>query len=143
MLIQQASNVTQAHQPVRLTGDSAPEAVLAGSSNVPIPPSVVTAPPPEIKAAQLPSDAQLKSAVESANRAIKQTNNNLEFSVDTESNKIVVKLMDSDTGAVIKQFPSEEMLALSKAIGQMQEQFQQAGLTKPQNAQGLLLKQQA
>jgi len=57
----------------------------------------------------------------------------------------VVKLVDSETGDVIRQFPSDEMLAISKAIGQMQEQLQQATLTKgqAQSAQGLLVKQQA
>jgi len=57
----------------------------------------------------------------------------------------VVKLVDSETGDVIRQFPSDEMLAISKAIGQMQEQLQQATLNKgqAQSAQGLLVKQQA
>ncbi len=76
-----------------------------------------------------PSVAELKNAVETLNKAMQQSNQNLEFSVDTETDKVVVKMVDTSTGQLIRQFPSEEALAISRGI----EQFQQ----------GLLLKQKA
>lgn len=76
-----------------------------------------------------PSMEQLKNVVESINKVLKQANRNLEFSVDKDTSKQVVKLVDSETGDVIRQFPTDEMLAISRAIDQAQE--------------GLLLKQEA
>ncbi len=71
----------------------------------------------------------LNKAVATLNKAMQQSNQNLEFSVDTDSQKIVVKMVDTSTGQLIRQFPSEQTLAISREI----EQFQQ----------GLLLKQKA
>jgi len=75
------------------------------------------------------STAELKSAVAAINQAMQQANQALEFSVDTDTDKVVVKMVDTSTGQLIRQYPSEETLAISRGI----EQFQQ----------GLLLKQKA
>ena len=146
MLIQNVNNMAQASPPVRLAGNGTPDAVVVAPSNVETKPVVTVERVAAEKAAeQQPSAAQLQNMVDNINQAMKQSNKNLEFSVDEESRKSVVKLVDSETGDVIRQFPSDEMLAISKAIGQMQEQLQQATLTKgqAQSAQGLLVKQQA
>lgn len=84
--------------------------------------------------------------VDGINRALQQsTNRNLEFSIDSDTNKDVVKLIDTETGDVIRQFPSEHMLAISKTIGQLQERLQQSVLAKepPQSSPGMLVKQKA
>jgi len=52
----------------------------------------------------------------------------IQFSMDQDSGKTVVKVMDSNTKEVIRQFPSEEALELAKALDRFQ---------------GLLVKQQA
>jgi flagellar protein FlaG len=52
----------------------------------------------------------------------------LRFTIDKETGKTVVRIIDSTTDEVIRQIPSEEVLAISKAIDRMQ---------------GLLLKQKA
>ena len=76
-----------------------------------------------------PSAAQLESAVHDLNQSMKANGSNLAFSIDPDTEQTVVKLMDSSTGEVIKQFPSKEAIAIAKAIGDIQ--------------QGLLLKQRA
>lgn len=80
-------------------------------------------------AAAQPTVAQLKSAVENINKILKQNNNALEFNMDADTKKITIKLVDTETGDVIRQFPSEDMLAISRSIDRFQ--------------QGLLLKQKA
>ena len=130
MLIQNTSNMTQVPQPARLTSDSAP--VVAAPSNADAPPSVPLELPQAAAqevAEQQPPTEQLKNVVDSINRTLKQANKNLEFSLDESTNKPIVKLVDTETGDVIRQFPSEEMLVISHAIDQFQ--------------QGLLLKQEA
>ena len=46
--------------------------------------------------------------------------NNLQFTVDEDTGIDVVKVVDTDTKEVIRQFPSEEILAIAKAIDQLQ-----------------------
>lgn len=66
------------------------------------------------------SQEQEKQDAEKAAKAIQQfvtpLNNALQFSVDQDSGRTVVKVIDSATHSVIKQFPSEEAIALSKAL---------------------------
>lgn len=79
--------------------------------------------------ARKPSVAELERAVRDLNQSMKENHSNLAFSVDPDTEQTVVKVMDSSTGEVIKQFPSKEAIAIAKAIGDIQ--------------QGLLLKQKA
>ena len=75
------------------------------------------------------STQELKSAVAVINQAMQQSNQALEFSVDTDTEQTVVRMVDTSTGELIRQYPSEATLAISRGI----EQFQQ----------GLLLTQKA
>lgn len=92
------------------------------------PARAVPASAPEMSA-RPPSPEELKQAVAAINQAMKQSNRNLEFTVDTDTDKTVVKMVDTSTGELIRQFPTETTLAISQGI----EQFQQ----------GLLLRQKA
>ena len=66
------------------------------------------------------SPEQLQTAVDAANEFVKPINSAVEFSVDKDSGQMVVKVMDISTKEVIRQIPSEEMLAISKALDQIQ-----------------------
>ena len=130
MLIQNAGMAQT--QSARLASDGAPAFVSAPPSNVGTQPDAPVKLPhvaaePMVK--PQPSTEQLKNVVDGINRALKQANRSVEFSVDKDTQKQVVKLVDSETGDVIRQFPTDEMLAISRAIDQVQ--------------QGLLLKQRA
>ena len=67
-----------------------------------------------------PSSAQLEKAVTHINQVLQQANRDLEFSVDKETSRVVVKVIDTETGELIRQLPSEETLAISRAIGTVQ-----------------------
>lgn len=67
------------------------------------------------------SPDQLKNTVTKFNDVMKQSKQNLEFSVDTETKKPLIKLVDSVTGELIRQIPSEEMLAIARSIDQFQQ----------------------
>lgn len=62
---------------------------------------------------------QLEAAVKAVNDFLKPLNNSLQFNIDDDTGKIIVKVVDSTTNEVIKQFPSDEMLAIAKAIDNM------------------------
>lgn len=52
------------------------------------------------------------------NEHMQQMQRSLRFSVDDASGRIVVKVIDKDTDEVIRQIPSEEMLAMMKHISE-------------------------
>jgi flagellar protein FlaG len=64
------------------------------------------------------SSANLQHAVDNINKSLKQSDTNVQFSIDRDTKQNVVKMLDSSTGEVIRQFPSEVTLAISKAIDQ-------------------------
>ena len=106
----------------RASSRSAPTSELAANALV--------APLAESKPAEKPpaSEDQLKDAIKAANDFVQPINNAVEFSLDKESDKMIVKVVDTATKEVIRQFPSEEMLALAQALDKIQ---------------GLLIKQKA
>jgi flagellar protein FlaG len=71
--------------------------------------------------AQKPTSAQLKEAVNEINRAMRQSNRALEFSVDEDTDRLIVRLKDGETGETIRQFPSDETLAIARYIADVQQ----------------------
>lgn len=62
---------------------------------------------------------QLEDAVKQVNDFLKPINNSIQFNLDDDTGKTIVKVIDLATKDVIRQFPSEEMLSIAKAIDQM------------------------
>jgi flagellar protein FlaG len=60
--------------------------------------------------------AQVQAAVNSINQSMQFSNRGLTFSVDQSTKETVVKVVEDGTGTVIKQIPSEQALAIAKAI---------------------------
>lgn len=118
MIIPPLPLVNQASQPDMRV--SAPAAVRV--------PGVAAAGAPAAADPQ-PTPEELKRVVGQINLALQQANRNLEFSIDTDASQTVVKLVDTSTGQLIRQFPSEATLALSRSL--------------ELSPQGLLVKQQA
>jgi flagellar protein FlaG len=80
------------------------------------PTPVAPTPAPE----QPPTAQQLRTAVDTMNHAMAQSNQSLAFSLDTETKRPVVTVVDSQTGDVIMQFPSKAILAIAHSIDQYQ-----------------------
>ena len=60
--------------------------------------------------------AQLKAAVDAANQQLEQSNRELTFVFDDKVGRMLVKIVDTRTNTVIRQVPSEEMLAAARAL---------------------------
>tara|TARA_E500000178_G_C17010749_1_gene750399 strand:- start:1603 stop:2028 length:426 start_codon:yes stop_codon:yes gene_type:complete len=58
----------------------------------------------------------IERAIENANGALKGANNSLRFQVDQSINRPIVSVVDQDSGKVIRQFPSEEMVRVTQNI---------------------------
>lgn len=90
----------------------------------------------DVARAQQQQAAQQREAVQESvdklNEFIRPYVTSLQFSIDKDAGKLVVKILDTETREVIKQFPSEKVLALAKALAE--------AMKKPE---GLLLEQDA
>lgn len=73
------------------------------------------------KAPQAPTAAELGDAVESINQFVNAQMRTLNFSVDENSGKSVVKVIDFETKDVIRQIPGEEVLKMASAIKKLQD----------------------
>ncbi|WP_166425005.1 flagellar protein FlaG [Paraglaciecola sp. 20A4] len=66
------------------------------------------------------SDKVIDSAIADVNEFVQTKNRQLNFSVDEGSGRQVVKVTDSQSGDVIRQIPTEEVLNFSKRIKELQ-----------------------
>jgi flagellar protein FlaG len=55
---------------------------------------------------------ETKQAVTEVNAILKSMNHHLQFSIDDRTNTVIVKLIDGETGEVIRQIPPEEIVRL-------------------------------
>lgn len=81
--------------------------------------------PSQQNAVAAPKTAQeveqnLNESVQSINQAFKSINSSVRFSIDDDTQRQIVKVIDADTDKVIRQFPSEEVLAIAKALDKLQ-----------------------
>ncbi len=66
------------------------------------------------------NEAQVDAAIHAANQSVQSVATNLKFEKDNTSGKLVVRVIDSETQQILRQMPSEEMLAMSKALDRLQ-----------------------
>jgi flagellar protein FlaG len=72
----------------------------------------------EPKAAEPPDASAVNAAVLRLNEYLQQERRTLQFSVDQDSGHVVITVTDSDTDQVIRQIPSEEVLALMRHLSE-------------------------
>jgi flagellar protein FlaG len=75
-----------------------------------------------------PSLDQVTQAVQNINKSLQTLSQDLVFSVDADSKRTIIKVVDQKTKEVIRQIPSTEALEIAKALD---------------TVKGLLIKQQA
>jgi flagellar protein FlaG len=83
---------------------------------------------PQPAAASGRSQSDIKQAVQDLNNYVQSLRRDLQFTIDDESGETVVKVTDPASGEVIRQIPSEEVLAIAHSL---------------EKAQGLLLSARA
>ncbi|MEX5216215.1 MAG: flagellar protein FlaG [Nitrospiraceae bacterium] len=72
--------------------------------------------------------SDLQKAVDRVREVFQNVEPRLQFEVDPDLHRVIVKIMNGDSGEVIRQIPPQEVLDLAKNL---------------QTSKGLLLKQQA
>ena len=74
----------------------------------------------------LSDNPELREVVASFNDIAERFNRHVEFSVDEDSGRTVIKIVDADRDTVIRQLPPEEILNLSKYLRDAQGLILQA-----------------
>lgn len=67
-----------------------------------------------------PDTLEVKRAVEKISEFVSSRQSELSFSIDDISGSQIVKIMDIQTQQVIRQFPSEEAVAIAHALDKLQ-----------------------
>ena len=107
------SQVTQTPAPVM---SSAGNTNLAIKSDAQVVAAVVTTPikPSGVLEASQPSREVVAKAAEQLQSFVQSMGRNLSFSVDEVSGYNIVRVVNPDTGELIRQLPSEELLKISR-----------------------------
>jgi flagellar protein FlaG len=58
----------------------------------------------------------LEQALTRVREVFKKADSRLEFTVDPDLDRVVVKVMDGDSGTIIRQIPQQEVIDLAKRL---------------------------
>lgn len=64
--------------------------------------------------------SHLQVAIDKLRKAAEASGSNLEFSLDKDSGKTVVKVVDQATGNLVRQIPSQDLLDIASSVEKMQ-----------------------
>ncbi len=70
----------------------------------------------ELQESQVPKNApeQIKEVITRLENTLKDVEPKIELSVDEELNQVIVRILDKESGELIKQLPPEEVLELDR-----------------------------
>lgn len=68
------------------------------------------------ESSDIQDSGKLEKAIKEINEFIRQASPSIEFSVDEESGRTIVKMIDKETSQVVRQIPTKEALAISRAL---------------------------
>ncbi len=104
---QVSSKLSLPTPPAQNSGQTAPAVAVAAQAQPEQTPDTAT------------QSVQLADAIKEIEIAVQAKANNLQFSVDDTTGRTIVTVVDSATGDMIRQLPSEEVLAIARSIEQM------------------------
>jgi flagellar protein FlaG len=102
-------------------GDALPSpnsSVQADSARFPRQSTAITVTPTREEEPQHRST--VKGAITTANRAMLAANAQVQFAIDNESGRTLIKVVDTESKRVIRQIPTEEILVIARNIDKLQ-----------------------
>ena len=70
-----------------------------------------------------PTASAVADAVKQLNKSVEQSGQSISFSIDTDSGRTVVKVIDTETQKVLRQVPSETTIAIAKTLDSVKGQL--------------------
>jgi flagellar protein FlaG len=107
-------------QPLGNSAQSPAQPAAGSTTGADRPAPAVAQPPAQQVNAARPSVQDVQRAADAINKALEQSDQSLRFSVDHDTGITVVKVVDSHTDEVIRQIPSDEVIAISRSIDRLQ-----------------------
>jgi flagellar protein FlaG len=77
------------------------------------------------------SQSDLEQAVSSINEFVQTVQRDLNFSMDEDSGRMIIKVIDSKSGELVRQIPSEEVMAIATYIRDAIAPTETAGRIQP------------
>ncbi|MBE0621504.1 MAG: flagellar protein FlaG [Burkholderiales bacterium] len=106
--------------PAAAESKATPATRLPGTSGATAAGSPPSAPVHPVAQAQPPASAEAaKQAAARINEFLRSNAANVEFAVDATSDHVIVRVVDSETHQLIRQMPTEETLAISRALDRL------------------------
>ena len=68
-------------------------------------------------AVEAATPTQVEEAVREVNASLQSRSVGLQFEVDEDTDKLIVKVVDRASGEVIRQIPNEEVVRIAKVLG--------------------------
>jgi flagellar protein FlaG len=100
--------------PTRASSVVAVEKMIADKAAAVIPPQTTST----VKPNEVTLRESLQSAVAQINEHMQNVERSLQFTIDEDSGKDVVTVLDKKTEEIIRQFPSEEVLVIARQIAE-------------------------
>jgi flagellar protein FlaG len=83
---------------------------------------------------QAANTAEVRQAVSRINEVVQSKQRDLSFNMDEGSGKYVIRIVDTESGELIRQIPTEEVLAIATQL----REFQEDAVSESEIGQGLL-----
>ena len=112
----QNGQAVPAAQPVSVAKSRRPEDAASGKELLPGGKSEQTAGNSEARV----GEDSLSKTVDELNDYVQNLHREIQFSVDSESNQTIIKVIDANTGEVIRQLPPDEMMRLVKRLDELE-----------------------
>ncbi|WP_273861444.1 flagellar protein FlaG [Pseudomonas sp. LA5] len=105
------------------SAQSSPAAATSFSASAPTADSTIKPVSQASKAdgdkAEKPEESNMDGALSKLKSKFQEDHRNLDFSIDDSTGEVVVKVLDGESGKLIRQMPSEEVLKLAKQLDEM------------------------
>lgn len=116
MIINPAAGTSELAQPTLFSGGGNR---VSGGEAIATENSLPTRAAPAVKA-EPGSPEKVADAVKQIEQFTQSVAQNLKFSIDEDTGKTVVKIMDSQTNELIRQIPSEEAINIARTLGKIE-----------------------
>ncbi len=105
-------------QPASSRGGDVDNAVTAVGKTLPLTTAEKQPAPVDVRPDPASSSEQLQKAVVAINEYVQSINRDLQFSVDEDTDRTVIKVIDSESGELIRQIPDEVFLELARKLNE-------------------------
>jgi flagellar protein FlaG len=114
-MVQEVSNRTDLLAAVTHASQNASQRPSERNAEEKIPEKAITEPQSAKREAK-EREKELKEALSRVREVFHAADPRLEFSIDPDLDRVVVKVMNGDSGEVIRQIPQQEVIELAKSL---------------------------